>query len=124
MKVSHTVSELETQTVGSTLGWSQFIKEHNSIKTVNVVTILNLCTFSDYALYLYQDSRKYLYGFQSYRGDAICILKLSKRLNSENSVGGVTVMVFNLFTLSVSVSYLYQILSKYLIGFQSYGPEQ
>ena len=29
-----------------------------------------------------------------------------------------------LSTLSDSVLYLYEVLSKYLIGFQSYGPEQ
>ena len=29
-----------------------------------------------------------------------------------------------LFTLSDNALYLYQFLSKYLIGFQSYGPEQ
>ena len=33
-------------------------------------------------------------------------------------------MILNLFTLSDGVSYLYQVLSKYLIRFQSYGPEQ
>ena len=32
-------------------------------------------------------------------------------------------MLLDLFTFSDSVSYLYQVLSKYLIGFQSYGPE-
>ena len=47
MKVSQWVSESETQTAGSTLGWSQFTKGHNSIKTVNVVSVLNLCTSSD-----------------------------------------------------------------------------
>ena len=47
MKVSQRVSESETQTVGSTLGWSQFTKGHNSVKTVNVVRVLNLCTSSD-----------------------------------------------------------------------------
>ena len=60
MKVSQRVSELETQTVGSTLGWAQFTKGHNSVKTVNFVTVLNLCTSFDDALYLYQVSRKYL----------------------------------------------------------------
>ena len=30
-----------------TLGWSQFTKGHNSVKTVNVVRVLNLCTSSD-----------------------------------------------------------------------------
>ena len=52
----------------------------------------------------------------------ICILKFSKGHNSVNSVGGVMVLVLS--TLSDNVSYLYQVLSKYLIGFQSYGPEQ
>ena len=33
-------------------------------------------------------------------------------------------MVLILSTLSDSVLYLYQVLSKYLIGFQSYRPEQ
>ena len=45
MKVSQRVCELETQTVGSMLG--QFIKGHNSVKTVNrvmVLMVLNLCT--------------------------------------------------------------------------------
>ena len=35
-------AELETQTVGSALGWSQFTKGHNSIKTVNGVMVLIL----------------------------------------------------------------------------------
>ena len=47
MKVPQRVSESETQTVGSTQGWSQFTKGHNSVKTVNVVRVLNLCTSSD-----------------------------------------------------------------------------
>ena len=66
MKISQRVSELQTQTVGSTLGWSQFTKGHNSKKIVDGV--FNLCTLSDDALYryLYQVSRKYLTGFQSY----------------------------------------------------------
>ena len=33
-------------------------------------------------------------------------------------------MVLNQFTSTNSVLYLYQVLSKYLIGFQSYGSEQ
>ena len=56
MKVSQRVSELQTQTAGSTLGWSQFTKGHNFIKTVDGVIVLNLCTSSDDALYLYQVS--------------------------------------------------------------------
>ena len=70
------------------LGWSQVTKGHNSIKTVYGVMVLNLCTSSDDTLYLYQVSRKYLIGFQSYREDAVCILKFSKGHNSVNSVGG------------------------------------
>ena len=51
----------------------------------------------------------------------VCILKFLKGHNSVYSVGGVMVLV--LFTLSDNVLYLYQVLSEYLIGFQSYGPE-
>ena len=35
MKVSPRVSELQNQTVGSTQGWLQFTKVHNSVKTVD-----------------------------------------------------------------------------------------
>ena len=66
MTVSQRVSELQTQTVTWMLGWLQFTKGHNSIKTVDGVMVLNLCTTSQNALYLYQVSRKYLKGFQSY----------------------------------------------------------
>ena len=47
MKVSQRVSELQTQTVGSTLGLLQFTKGHNSVKTVDGVMVLHLCTLSD-----------------------------------------------------------------------------
>ena len=66
MKVSQRVSELQTRTVVLTLGWSQFTKGHNSVKTVDGIMELNLCISTDDALYLYQVSRKYLKGFQSY----------------------------------------------------------
>ena len=59
---------LQTQTVWSMLGWCQFTKGHNSIKTVDAVMVLNLCTSSDDALYLYQVSRKYLKGSQLLSG--------------------------------------------------------
>ena len=49
------------------------------------------------------------------------MLKFSKGHNSVNSVGGVMVLVLS--TSPDSVLYLYHILSKYLTGFQSYGPE-
>ena len=92
---------LETQTVGSTLGWLQFTKGHYLVKTVNGVMVLNLCISSDDALYLYQVSRKYLKGFQSYSEYTVCILKFSKGHNSVKSVGGVMVLVLS--TLSDSV---------------------
>ena len=90
--------------------WSQFTKGHNSEKTVDGVMVLNLCISPDDALYLYQVSRKYLKGFQSYQEDAVCILKFSKGHNSVNSVG--EVMALSLSTLSDDVLYLYQVLSK------------
>ena len=68
--------------------------------------VLNLCISPDNALYLYQVSRKYLKGFQSYGEDAVCILKFSKGHNSVNSVGGV--MALALSTLSDGTLYLYQ----------------
>ena len=98
-----------------TLGWSKFTKGHNSVKTVNGVMVLNLCISSDDALYLYQLSRKYLKEFQSYREDAVSILKFSKEHNYVCSVGGVMAPVLSM--LSDDVLYLYQVLSKYLIGF-------
>ena len=69
--------------------------------------VLNLCISPDDVLYLYQVSRKYLQGFQSYQEDA---LKFSKGHNSVNSVGGVMALVLS--TLSDGVLYLYQVLSK------------
>ena len=84
--------------------------------------VLNLCTSLDDALYLYQVPRKYLKGFQSYREDAVCVLKFSKRHNSVNRVGGVMALVLS--TLSDSILYLYQDLWKYLVGLQSYRLEQ
>ena len=66
MKVSQRVSELQTRTVVLTLGWSQFTKGHNSVKMVDGIMVLNLCISTDDAVYLYQVSRKYLKGFQSY----------------------------------------------------------
>ena len=69
------------------------------------------------ALYLYQVSRKYLKGFQSYSADMICIGKFTKGRNSVKSEGGVTVLV--LCTLSNYTLYLSQVLCLYLKGFQS-----
>ena len=61
---------------------------HNSVKSLNGIMLLNLCTSSDDALYLYQFSRKYLNRFQSYSEDAVCILKFSKGHNSVNRIAG------------------------------------
>ena len=40
MKVSQSFLELQTQTVGSTLGWLQFTKGHNSVKVVDRIMAL------------------------------------------------------------------------------------
>ena len=66
VNIPQRISDLQTQVVGSTLGQSQFTKGHNSVKSVDVVTVPSLYTISDDALYLYQVSRNYLRGFHSY----------------------------------------------------------
>ena len=71
--------------------------------------VLYLFTSPDNALYLYQVSRKYLKGVQSYQEDAVCILKFSKGHNSVNSEDGVMALVLS--TLSDNVLYLYHVLS-------------
>ena len=43
MLVSQRVTELQTQTAVLAQGWSHFTKGHNSIKTVDAITALNLC---------------------------------------------------------------------------------
>ena len=42
MRESQRLSELQIQTVGSTLGWSQFTKGHHSVKTVDGTMVLNI----------------------------------------------------------------------------------
>ena len=49
----------------------------------------------------------------------VCILKFYKGHNSINSAGRAMVLVLS----PDGVLYLYQVLSKYLVGFQSYRPE-
>ena len=46
----------------------------------------------------------------------------TKGYNSVKDVGGVTELVLS--TLCDNAIYLYQVLSKILVGFQSYDPEQ
>ena len=77
--------------------------------------VLNFCISSDDALYLYQVPENISKGFRF-----ICKLKFAKRHNSVNTLSGVMVLV--LFRLSDNTLYLYQVLPKYLICFQSYGP--
>ena len=81
MKVSRRVSELQTRTVGLMVGWLQFTKGHNSVKTVDGVMALNLFISWDDALYLYHVSRKYLKGCKKYSIDMICILQFTKGHN-------------------------------------------
>ena len=54
--------------------------------------------------------------------DVVCTLKFTKGHNSVSNAGGVIVLVLSIS--SDGVIYLYKVLSKCLIGFQSYGPEQ
>ena len=84
-----------------------FSKEHDSIKNIDGVRVLNLCTSSDDALYLYQVSRKYLKRFQSYSANTISLLKFSKGHNSIKNVDGVTPL--NLCISSDDALYLYQL---------------
>ena len=60
----------------------------------------------------------------SYRADANCILKFAKGHNSVKSVGGVLVLFSYTSSDKLNAIHLYQILLKYLIRFQSYGPGQ
>ena len=122
MKLSQSVSELQSQTRGSTLGWSQFTKGNNSLKVENGVTVLKFYTTSDRALYLYQVSRKYLKRFHRYSADMICILNFKKGHSSVKTVARVKVL--HLCTTPDNALYLYQVLSKYVKGFQCYTPGQ
>ena len=49
-------------------------------------------------------------------------LKLAKEHKSVKNVDGVKVLVLS--TLSDNALYLYQVLTRYLVGYQNYGPEQ
>ena len=57
-------------------------KRNNSAKNVGGVIIVDLCTSSGHALYLYQVLRNYLERYQSYTVDTISILKITKGNNS------------------------------------------
>ena len=93
-------------------------KGNNSAKNVGGVSVVNLCTSSGHALYLYQVLWNYLEQYQSYRVDTISILKITKGNNSAKNVGGVTLV--NLCTSSGHALYFYQVLWHYLKRYQSY----
>ena len=56
VKIFKSISEEQSQTVGATLGWPQFTKGHDSHKNAGGIMVLNLCTSSDDASYLFQVS--------------------------------------------------------------------
>ena len=53
VKLSQRVSQLQTGTVWSMLGWLQFTKGHKFIKLVDGVMVLNLCTLFGWLYWLY-----------------------------------------------------------------------
>ena len=93
-------------------------KGNNSAKNVDGVTVVNLSTSFNHALYFYQVLWHYLKRYQSYTVDTISILKISKGNNSAKNVGGVT--VDNLCTSSGHALYFYQVSWNYLEWYQSY----
>ena len=101
-----------------TISILKITKGNNSAKNVDGVTVLYLCTSSGHALYFYQVLWNYLKWYQSYRGDTISILKISKGDNSAKNVGGVTVV--DLCTSSGHALYFYQVLWNYLKRYKSY----
>ena len=104
-----------------TISILKITKGNISAKNVGGVTFVYLCTSSGHALYLCQVSWNYLEWYQSYRGDTISILKITKGNNSAKNVGGVT--VFNLCTPSGHALYFYQVSWNYLEQYQGYGAD-
>ena len=89
--------------------------------------VLILSTMIDDVLYLYQVFVKVSHRVLELRTWTVGLtlgwsLKFTKGHNSVKDVGGVTELVLS--TLCDNAIYLYQVLSKYLTGFQSYDPEQ
>ena len=101
-----------------TISILKITKGNNSAKNVGGVNIVNLCTSSGHALYLFQLSWNYLARYQSFRADTISIRKITKGNKSAKNVGGVTVV--DLCTLSGHALYFYQVLWNYLKPYQSY----
>ena len=101
-----------------TISILKITKGNNSPKNVGGVTVVYLCTSSGHALYFYQVLQNYLKRYQSYRGDTISILKITKGNNSAKNVGGINVV--NLSISSGHALYFYQVLLNYLEPYQSY----
>ena len=79
--------------------------------------VLVPCTLPDGTIYFYQITWKYPKRFQSYWADTISIQKFSK---GDNSVKTQVESWLVLCTSSDNALYLYQVLLKYLKGFQMY----
>ena len=75
-----------------TISILKITKGNNSARNVGGVTVVNLCTSSDHALYFYLVLWNYLERYQSYRADMLSILKLTMGNNSAKNVGGVTIV--------------------------------
>ena len=101
-----------------TISILKITKGNNSAKNVDGINVVNLCTSSGHALYIYQVLLNYLERYQSYREDTISILKITKGNNSAKNVGGINVV--NLCTSSGHALYIYQVLLNYLKRYQSY----
>ena len=95
-----------------TISILKITKGNNSAKNVGGVTVVDLCMSSGHALYFYQVLWNYLERYQSYRADAISILKITKGNDSTKNVGGVTVV--NLCTSSDHALHLCQVSWNYL----------
>ena len=101
-----------------TISILKITKGNNSAKNVGGVTVVDLCTSSGHALYLWQLSWNYLERYQSYRADTISIWKITKGNNSAKNEGGVNIV--NLCKSSGHALYLCQLSWNYLERYQSY----
>ena len=81
-------------------------KGNNSPRNVGRVTVVNLCTLSGHAFIFLPSFVNYLERYQSYRGETISSLKITKGNNSAKNAGGATVL--NLCTSSGHALYLCQ----------------
>ena len=68
-------------------------KGYNFVNIAHRVIVLDLYTYSNHGLYLYQVSRKHLERFQNYGADTISILIITKEHNSIYIACRVTVLV-------------------------------